>query len=79
MTARLDMKAVITITGYPSMPVRMRVICKPPKGRAYGRDFYDPGEAAAWALSEGMGYKEGYEIIAPAAVEENIPAGMQTA
>jgi hypothetical protein len=73
------MKAVITITGYPSMPGRMRGICKPPNGRAYGRDFYDPGEAAAWALSEGMGYKEGYVIIAPALIEEKIPAGMQTA
>ena len=73
------MKAVITITCYPSMPGRMRGICKPPKGRAYGRDFYDPGEAAAWALSEGMGYKEGYVIIAPGTVEEKIPAGLQTA
>jgi hypothetical protein len=69
------MKAVITITGYPSMPGRMRGICKPAQGRTYGRDFHDPGEAAAWALSEGMGYV----IIAPVAVEEKIPAGMQTA
>jgi hypothetical protein len=30
-------------------------------------------------LSEGQGYKEGYVIIAPAAVEEKIPAGMQAA
>jgi hypothetical protein len=73
------MKAVITITGYQAMPGRMRGICKPPRGRAYGRDFYDPGEAAAWALSEGMSYKEGYVIIAPAAVEEKIPARMHTA
>ena len=49
------------------------------EGQGIWRDFYDPGEAAAWAVSEGMGYKDGYVIIAPAAVEAKIPAGMQAA
>ena len=71
------MKAVITVTKYPSMPGRYRGQCNPPKGRAYGRDFFDEGDAAAWCVSEGMSYKEGYVIIAPAAVEDKIPAGLQ--
>lgn len=45
----------ITITTYPSMPDRFRVVCVEPGKRDMARDAQDAGEAAAVALNYATG------------------------
>lgn len=65
----------ITITTYPSMPGRFRVVSAG-RGRPVGRDASDPGEAAAIALNYAAEVGA-YVIVGNKAALDMIPAELR--
>lgn len=66
----------ITITTYPSMPGRYRVMCRTPGKRDIGRDAKDAGEAAAVALDY-AGLGGAYVIVGKKDAIDFIPTELR--
>lgn len=66
----------ITITTYPSMPDRYKVLCRVPGKRDIGRDAKDAGEAAAVALNY-AGLGGAYAIVGEKVAIDLIPAELR--
>ena len=70
---------VFTITTYPSMPGRYKVVGPAGRGsRAAQRDTNDPGEAAAQALDWALASPTPYVIIGKAEALNMVPPNLRS-
>lgn len=73
------MRAIITVTEYPSMPGRFTVkVSGPGMRHPASADASDPGEAAAKAMSYAISFGSGgYQIFGSEKVMSQIPDDMR--
>lgn len=72
-------RSIITVTEYPSMPGRFIVTCntrRNNRGYIHPADVSGAAAAAAKALEYAIHCGNGYAIIAPASVKNEIPGDM---